>query len=199
MTPALQQQQMRPGFMRQQGPMLQQQQMVGQHQMMNQNMMPGGQRMVMGPQGQMIRSQMVQPGGQIIRSQMMGAGVQTQRQQQAPQPGQQQIGDQQQQPAQPTPVTKEPSSQAQNQLQKWVADEPLGENATIAMILYANINHSDLKLNYPKWEERIKQIAKIWKNLPNEKRQPYVTKARENRTASRMNRGPVSRFLFFYH
>ena len=94
-------------------------------------------------------------------------------------------------------MTKEPSSQAQNQLQKWVADEPLGENATIAMILYANINHSDLKLNYPKWEERIKQIAKIWKNLPNEKRQPYVTKARENRTASRMNRGPVSRFLLF--
>ena len=90
---------------------------------------------------------------------------------------------------------QEPSSQAQNQLQKWVADEPLGENATIAMILYANINHADLKHNYPKWEERVKQIAKIWKNLPNEKRQPYVTKARENRTASRMNRGPVSRLF----
>ena len=90
---------------------------------------------------------------------------------------------------------QEPSSAAQNQLQKWVADEPLGENATIAMILYANINHADLKHNYPKWEERVKQIAKIWKNLPNEKRQPYVTKARENRTASRMNRGPVSRLF----
>ena len=118
----------------------------------------------------------------------MGQGGQMQQQPQQQQP-------QQQPPAQPTPpAAKEPSSQAQNQLQKWVADEPLGENATIAMILYANINHADLKHNYPKWEERVKQIAKIWKNLPNEKRQPYVTKARENRTASRMNRGPVSRF-----
>ena len=192
MPPAMQQQQqMRPGFINQQGPMLQQQQMVGQQQMLTQNMMPGGQRMVMGQQGlmqgQMIRGQMVQPGGQIVRGQMMGQGGQMQPQQQPQQ--------QQQPAAQPAPpAAKEPSSQAQNQLQKWVADEPLGENATIAMILYANINHADLKHNYPKWEERVKQIAKIWKNLPNEKRQPYVTKARENRTASRMNRGPVSRF-----
>ena len=34
-------------------------------------------------------------------------------------------------------------------------------------------------------EYTIKQIAKIWKSLPNEKRQPYVQQARENRTASR--------------
>ena len=67
------------------------------------------------------------------------------------------------------------------------------------MILYANVNHANLKVDYPKWEERIKQIAKIWKNLPNEKRAPYVTKARENRTANRMNRGPVSTLSFLYH
>ena len=66
------------------------------------------------------------------------------------------------------------------------------------MIVPANINHANLKVDYPKWEERIKQIAKIWKNLPNEKRVPYVTKARENRTANRMNRGPVSRNFVFY-
>merc|ERR1719270_90318 len=93
--------------------------------------------------------------------------------------------------AAPTPAPTPSSNTAQNNMQKWEADEPLGENATIAMILYANINHANLKVDYPKWEERIKQIANIWKNLPNEKRVPYVTKARENRTANRMNRGPA--------
>ena len=94
--------------------------------------------------------------------------------------------------------TPAPKDSAQQNMQKWEADEPQGENATIAMILYANINHTNLKMEHPKWEDRIKQIAKIWKNLPNEKRVPYVTKARENRTANR-SRGPVSIFTFFYH
>ena len=91
-----------------------------------------------------------------------------------------------------TPTPKEPA--APSHLQKWEADEPLGDAATIAMILYANINHASLKVEHPNWGDRIKQIAKIWKNLPTEKRAPYVTKARENRTANRMNRGPVSTF-----
>jgi hypothetical protein len=56
------------------------------------------------------------------------------------------------------------------------------------MILYANMNHTNLRAEYPTWPERIKQIAKIWKNLPNDKRVPYVSRARENRTASRTNR-----------
>merc|ERR1719411_2481333 len=86
--------------------------------------------------------------------------------------------------------TPAPKDSAQQNMQKWEADEPQGENATIAMILYANINHTNLKMEHPKWEDRIKQIAKIWKNLPNEKRVPYVTKARENRTANR-SRGPT--------
>jgi hypothetical protein len=63
------------------------------------------------------------------------------------------------------------------------------------MILYANQNHPNLKTEYPIWADRIKQIAKIWKNLPNDKRQPYVQAARENRTASRMNK--QVRFFFF--
>ena len=50
------------------------------------------------------------------------------------------------------------------------------------MILYANQNHPNLKTEYPIWADRIKQIAKIWKNLPNDKRQPYVQAARENLT-----------------
>ena len=53
------------------------------------------------------------------------------------------------------------------------------------MILYANQNHPNLKTEYPIWADRIKQIAKIWKNLPNDKRQPYVLAAGENR---RMNK-----------
>ena len=63
------------------------------------------------------------------------------------------------------------------------------------MILYANQNHPNLKTEYPIWAGRIKQIAKIWKNLPNDKRQPYVQAARENRTASRMNK--QVRFFYF--
>ena len=196
MAPGMQQQQqMGPGFVRQQGPMLQQQQMIGQQQMMGGNMMPG-QRMVMQQQqlmpGQMMPRGQLGPGGQMLRGPMVappGPGGQMQQQ-----PGQQPMGA----AGQPAPATKEPSSTAQSNLQKWEADEPLGENATIAMILYANVNHANLKVDYPKWEERIKQIAKIWKNLPNEKRAPYVTKARENRTANRMNRGPVSTLSFLY-
>ena len=52
------------------------------------------------------------------------------------------------------------------------------------MILNANQNHPTLRAEYPSWADRIKQISKIWKNLPNDKRQPYVQAARENR---RMN------------
>ena len=63
------------------------------------------------------------------------------------------------------------------------------------MILNANQNHPTLKAEYPSWADRIKQISKIWKNLPNDKRQPYVQAARENRTASRMNK--QVRFILF--
>ena len=86
------------------------------------------------------------------------------------------------------PTPSETSSNQRNQLAKWESDEPLGDQATIAMILYSNQNHPELKSQYPEWKDRIKQIAKIWKNLPNDKRQPYVQNARENRTASRINK-----------
>ena len=66
------------------------------------------------------------------------------------------------------------------------------------MILYANQNHPNLKIEYPIWGDRIKQIAKIWKNLPNDKRQPYVQQARENRTASRMNKQVCFSFHVFF-
>ena len=85
-----------------------------------------------------------------------------------------------------TPATT--SSNQRNQLAKWESDEPLGDQATIAMILYANQNYPNLKAEYPIWTDRIKQISKIWKSLPNKKRQPYIQQAKENRTASRMNK-----------
>eukprot|EP00094_Tigriopus_californicus_P002578 TCALIF_02490-PA protein Name:"Similar to Kmt2c Histone-lysine N-methyltransferase 2C (Mus musculus)" AED:0.04 eAED:0.11 QI:0/0.63/0.25/1/0.81/0.66/12/0/2215 len=92
-------------------------------------------------------------------------------------------------PTTPTPAASSATSSTQkNQLLKWESDEPLGENATIAMILYSNKNHPNLKPDYPVWSDRIKQIAKIWKTLPNEKRQQYVQQARENRTANRVTK-----------
>ena len=84
------------------------------------------------------------------------------------------------------PGTSAPYGNQRNQIYKWEADEPLGDQATIAMILYSNRNFPNLKSEYPIWTDRIKQIAKIWKSIPNEQRQPYVQQARENRTASRM-------------
>ncbi|XP_028966608.1 histone-lysine N-methyltransferase 2D-like [Galendromus occidentalis] len=68
-----------------------------------------------------------------------------------------------------------------NNMLKWEPDEALGDKATISMVLYANLNHPNLKQEYPVWTDRAKQIAKIWRNLPNEQRAPYVQKARENR------------------
>ena len=128
----------------------------------------------------------------------MGANPQ-QSMMQGPQQGMGPGGPQQQaqhQPGQSSAATPQSNTQSVH-FQKWEADEPLGDQATIAMILYANINNPSLKTEYPNWPDRMKQIAKIWKNLPNEKRAPYVQRARENRTANRMNRGPVSILVFY--
>lgn len=98
-----------------------------------------------------------------------------------------------------TPQTPDPATSAatskKNYSMKLESDEPLGENATIAMVLYSNKNRPDLKDQYPAWPERLKQIMKIWKNLPQDERIPYVTQARENRTANRVNK-TVSLKLF---
>lgn len=76
-------------------------------------------------------------------------------------------------------------SNQSDQLAKWKIDENLGDQSTIAMILYANQNYTYLKSAYPKWNDRISQIAKIWKSLSIEERLPYEKKARENRYESR--------------
>ena len=85
-------------------------------------------------------------------------------------------------------------STQRQQFAKWESDEPLGDQATIAAVLYTNQNHPQLKQTHPQWSDRVKQIVKIWKAAPSETRQHYVQLARENRTQSRMNK-TVSHFL----
>lgn len=54
--------------------------------------------------------------------------------------------------------------------------------ATISAVLYANINHPELKIEYPNWPERCKQILKKWRALSADKKAPYLQRARENRS-----------------
>lgn len=67
-------------------------------------------------------------------------------------------------------------------LDRWESDEPLGDRATTAAVLYTNIHHPDLNLQFPAWPERAKQIGKLWRLLSPEQRQHFVLLARENRT-----------------
>ena len=214
-------QQPRPMQQQPQGQTIIHQQLPGQQGIMGQRMMvPGqpGQQPIMGQRPGMVQrptmmqgqpGMMQQPGmsgalsGQrpgLPQPQQPGMGANPQQSMmQGPQQGMGPGGPQQQaqhQPGQSSAATPQSNTQSVH-FQKWEADEPLGDQATIAMILYANINNPSLKTEYPNWPDRMKQIAKIWKNLPNEKRAPYVQRARENRTANRMNRGPVSILVFF--
>lgn len=66
--------------------------------------------------------------------------------------------------------------------------------ATISAVLYANTNHPELKLEYPNWNDRCKQILKTWKKLSTEKKAPYLQKARENRSSMKKAQ-QVSRIL----
>ncbi|CAJ0918161.1 unnamed protein product, partial [Mesorhabditis belari] len=65
--------------------------------------------------------------------------------------------------------------------ERWEEDEPLGERATKAAVLYVNINFPHLKEKVPEWTERVKHIQKLWRTLSSESRKQYVEKARENR------------------
>lgn len=80
------------------------------------------------------------------------------------------------------------ATQSQKNLQKWEADEALNNMATISPVLYANLKHPNLKNDYPIWTDRIKQIHKLWRQLPSDQRQPYLQMARENRAASRIQK-----------
>ena len=75
-----------------------------------------------------------------------------------------------------------------NQLLKLESDEALGDQAPMGAILYSNKNHPTLKIEYPNWPDRFKQILKIWRNLPNDERLPYDQQARKNCQQSQQDR-----------
>lgn len=64
----------------------------------------------------------------------------------------------------------------------------LGLMATISAVLYANTEHANLKESYPNWTDRCKQIIKRWRSLCNEKKAPFLQKAKDNRSALRQRR-----------
>ena len=49
------------------------------------------------------------------------------------------------------PGDDQPASLSYNKrnIQKWEKDEPLGEKATITPVLYCNLKHPQLKIDYP--------------------------------------------------
>ncbi|XP_016897904.1 histone-lysine N-methyltransferase 2C isoform X2 [Cynoglossus semilaevis] len=86
----------------------------------------------------------------------------------------------------------EAMSNAQRSTLKWEKDESLGELATVAPVLYTNVNFPNLKEEYPDWPTRAKQIAKLWRKASSQDRAPYVQKARDNRAALRINKVQMS-------
>ncbi|XP_047445437.1 histone-lysine N-methyltransferase 2C isoform X4 [Mugil cephalus] len=86
----------------------------------------------------------------------------------------------------------EAMSNAQRSTLKWEKEETLGELATVAPVLYTNINFPNLKEEYTDWSTRVKQIAKLWRKASSQDRAPYVQKARDNRAALRINKVQMS-------
>ncbi|KAL7737445.1 hypothetical protein ACLKA6_007587 [Drosophila palustris] len=76
----------------------------------------------------------------------------------------------------------------QKTAEKMRKDEDLGLMATISAVLYANTEHANLKEQYPNWNDRCKQILKRWRSLCNEKKAPFLQKAKDNRSALRQRR-----------
>ncbi|KAM9185757.1 histone-lysine N-methyltransferase 2C [Dugong dugon] len=83
-------------------------------------------------------------------------------------------------------------SNTQRSTLKWEKEEALGEMATVAPVLYTNINFPNLKEDFPDWTTRVKQIAKLWRKASSQERAPYVQKARDNRAALRINKVQMS-------
>ncbi|XP_054620989.1 histone-lysine N-methyltransferase 2C-like isoform X3 [Dunckerocampus dactyliophorus] len=83
-------------------------------------------------------------------------------------------------------------STAQRSMLKWEKEEALGEQATVAPVLYCNTNFPQLKEQYPEWSTRVKQIAKLWRKASSQDRAPFVQRARDNRAAQRINKVHMS-------
>ncbi|XP_035986054.1 histone-lysine N-methyltransferase 2C-like [Fundulus heteroclitus] len=87
---------------------------------------------------------------------------------------------------------QEVPSAAQRGTLKWEKEESLGEQATVAPVLYCNTNFPQLKQQYPDWTSRVKQITKLWRKASSQDRAPFVQKARDNRAAQRINKVQLS-------
>ncbi|TNN27679.1 Histone-lysine N-methyltransferase 2C [Liparis tanakae] len=71
----------------------------------------------------------------------------------------------------------EAMSNAQRSTLKWEKEETLGELATVAPVLYTNVNFPNLQEEYPDWSTRVKQIAKLWRKASSQDRAPYVVRS----------------------
>ncbi|XP_060778550.1 histone-lysine N-methyltransferase 2C isoform X8 [Neoarius graeffei] len=95
-------------------------------------------------------------------------------------------------PAPPAEPETDAMSNAQRSTLKWEKEETLGEMATVAPVLYTNINFPNLREEFPDWSTRVKQIAKLWRKASSQERAPYVQMARDNRAALRINKVQLS-------
>ncbi|XP_064202618.1 histone-lysine N-methyltransferase 2C-like isoform X6 [Anguilla rostrata] len=95
-------------------------------------------------------------------------------------------------PAPPLEGEADTMSNAQRSTLKWEKEETLGEMATVAPVLYTNVNFPNLRDEFPDWSTRVKQIAKLWRKASSQERAPYVQKARDNRAALRINKVQLS-------
>ena len=76
-------------------------------------------------------------------------------------------------------------SAVQKNLLRHQEDEALGEMATLSAVLYANVTHPDLNVNFPEWPERYKQIQKLWRKANADDKKPFSARARENAKLSK--------------
>ncbi|KAH8402177.1 hypothetical protein KR009_010389 [Drosophila setifemur] len=86
------------------------------------------------------------------------------------------------------PAAENMNAGTQKTAEKMRKDEDLGPMATISAVLYANTEHPNLKELFPNWNDRCKQILKRWRSLCNEKKAPFLQKAKDNRSALRQRR-----------
>ncbi|EDV36256.1 uncharacterized protein Dana_GF12873 [Drosophila ananassae] len=86
------------------------------------------------------------------------------------------------------PATENLNAGTQKTAEKMRKDEDLGPMATISAVLYANTEHPNLKELFPNWNDRCKQILKRWRSLCNDKKAPFLQKAKDNRSALRQRR-----------
>lgn len=58
--------------------------------------------------------------------------------------------------------------------EKWEDEERLGERSSIAPVLFANMLHPNLRTQFPEKDSRFREIQKLWRRLPSEKRAQFV-------------------------